>query len=398
MVSLTKKKIYLSNNIFLYLAYLSLALISGYGAALSFDVPFPAILIFILFLSIYMLLNVDKIRYIGCIPYLLAIRLGLFTLNAFILKMDTEILLEQIVTTFLSIVIFICFYNFGSKNNKEIKFTLLIFSLITSVQICVGLIGKLNVGKGTIVAGIGESNYAATFLLLCISYLLFSKVNKLEAIIVVFDIFVLLLTQSFGAYIALLIVFCIYLKKCVNWKKHNLRRIALLVLFTLAIIIVIALKTNVGQQVTRKLSEKIGFLLQGNFKGFGASRLEVYKCSWNNFTNHFLLGSIENPTIVKYGSLSVYTPSERSHNFILESLVLYGLLGTILNCIVLYIIVTRGKIMVKKYPNKFPLAVAVFIAFVHGLVEPNLFTMHFELFFWLLVGALLSGQNRKATN
>ena len=153
--------------------------------------------------------------------------------------------------------------------------------------------------------------------------------------------------------------------------------------------------TDIGSEVYEKLRQKIIFFLEGDWKNFGSSRLELYEFSWDNIKNNFLFGSI-----VNYNSSisSTYRfQFFRTHNVVLESLLLYGLIGTILNLAICIILIK--KVLNRKKSRKiFPYIMTIIAVLIHGMVEPNFFTMHFEPFVWMIFGGLMAVVESKGSN
>lgn len=378
-------------NVFLCLAFLSFAFISSYQSFFSFDVPFPAILIFLFFMACYCLCCTNvKIKFTW-IPLILLLRLIIFCINAVFVRVSMSTVLEQITITLCSVLIFLCGYNFLSQNKKELNAVLTAFSLVTSIQILVSVI-YARFDKAGIVAGIGQSNYAACFLLLCIAYLLFVKTNRFEKIVIILDIVALLATQSFGAYLALFIVLVVFFIKNINWHSRKVRRSVFLILCVCAIGAVIFFNTSFGVGAWNKITEKIFYLLQGNWKNFGSSRGELFAFSWNNIKRNLLFGTIENysPFVSEANPLSRWQ-GFRTHNILLESLLLYGIVGTVLNAVIALYICFYGKIRIKRDKTKYAFVPCFLAVIIHGMVEPSIFSLHFEIFIWLLIGAFLSG-------
>lgn len=385
----------LKKNIFLFIGFASLAIISSYQAPLAFDLPFPGILIFIICILLHCLINNFPTIKIGTVSCLLGLRYFLFFINAICLSVNFEIITEQLVTTFISILIFECFRNLSKNNAAIIKTVLLIFSFITSVQLIVGYVGDFFSDKNDVAAGIGNSNYAATFLLLSVSFLLFINTKWYEKLIILVDVISLALTQSFGAYIAVIVVFVIYLFKKLNWRLLKSWLILFLLIITIAVIFYYFINTSVGSEVYEKLSQKLTFLLMGDWKNFGSSRLELYEFSWNNIKDNFLFGTIVNFD----SSLSeTYTfQNFRTHNVVLESLLLYGFIGTILNLAICVVLI--NKVLKRNKDVKiFPYIISLVAVLIHGMVEPNFFTMHFEPFVWMIIGGLMSEVEKKSKN
>lgn len=372
--------------VFLILSFISLTVITPYGSVLSFDVPFPGIIITFILLLCYFIVNRDKELKCNVIISLLALRAVLFAINA-ILNVGAGYALEELSISFISIMIFVGVSSFGEEN--DVKYVFTAFSFIISLQLCLGFILKGTANKSVIVAGVGASNYAASFLLVCIAYLLFNPGKILSKLTVVFDVIMLIMTLSFGAYMALAVILLIYAVKRFDWRKKSTVIIALLSLTVTVAVLACLLNLNIGSPIYEKIQSKLSALLSGNFKSFGSSRIEVYTCSFNNFKKNIFFGPIINPVDIQYDTV-YHFDNERAHNFLLESLVRYGLAGTVINAAMLILIIKKYiRLKGTKYKK---IADAVFIAFiaalVHGLVEPNFFSKDFEFVIWLLLGTM----------
>lgn len=88
--------------------------------------------------------------------------------------------------------------------------------------------------------------------------------------------------------------------------------------------------------------------------------------------------------LIALAYLSLAWQGFRTHNFALESLLLYGIVGSILNLFILYFLIRSFRCK-----KNLPYLMAFLGALVHGLFEPNFFTLHFELFLWLMIGISL---------
>lgn len=271
-----------------------------------------------------------------------------------------------------------------------------LFSLITTIQLVVGIFiyGK---DKGTISAGIGMSNYAATFCLFAFTYFLFQKRSKITVFIIIISLIGLLSTQSFGAYMALLVIVILRLKTYYNW--HRFSSWLYLGCFILLIIVMafIFYQTDFGKPIIDKITIKTKFFFEGKYEAAFSSRFSLYNFTINNIGRNLLFGNIYNfnPAIVQ-GDLLYKWQYFRTHNFVLESLLLYGVIGSIFNFIILLYIFKVGIKRCKQYPLKRCILFAIIAVLIHGLVEPNFFTMHFEIMFWAIIGNLLSkNQTRK---
>lgn len=389
-------KITFKKNIFAYtifiLSFLVFVFFSSYDSFGVMDLPFPVIILFIaLQLVSFFSLNLKfKFKIPNALVSLLCLRAIIFFLGAIINKIDLNSLLYEMAFTLLCIYLVSFTYSFTSESKKEITFVLALFGIITTCQILINILLK-GFNKANIVSGIGMSNYAATFILLSFCYFLFYSKKWYMHILTFICLIGVLLTQSFGAYVAVVIMIIIRLFKKYKWNEPNIWILFLVICFLGSIFLLICSKTEIGASIVNKITEKMTLLFEGNFEALGSSRLELYKFTFDNFINNWMFGSINNfnPDL----PLNYAYQNSRAHNFILESLIYYGLFGSFVNlaiCIYLINFIRKNKLLKTKLN---PLIYTIIGALIHGFVEPNFFTMHFEIFFWVLVGSIVSGNN-----
>ena len=370
------------SEFFMAVAYFSLAIVSSYDSFLTFDTSFPSSIIFIVLLltGIVCAGLIGNISFnLHPIVFLLLLRCLLYLINAILLNIDKEKKLEQLFITLSSILIFEISYS----KELSIKNILKPFLLMTDIQIFYSFISSnFSFSKTVIVAGIGDSNYIATFILLCVSYMLFSRTNLVENLLIIISIVALLLTQSFACYLALIFMLFIWITKKINLKSLS-SVIKAIVCAIIAIgFVILFLSSKYGVPIVSKVKSKLDFLLEGNINAFSSSRIELYKYSISNIKRNIIFGTIDNFSIDK---LETYRYAHaRTHNFILESLLQYGIVGSLLNLIILYYIFKSFKIR-----ETFACKMAFIAVLIHGFFEPNFFTLHFELFIWLIIGSSL---------
>ncbi len=362
------------------LAYLSLAVVSSFPAFLTFDVSFPAVLFFVLFLCAGALVGLDRRNLrVHIVLLALFLRLLLFCLNACFLKVKFETVFEEIAVTFLAALVFLTAYN------KEIKIKAVLtpFILLTDLQVFYAFAASgFSPGKTLIVAGIGKSNYIASFLLLFICIFLFSKKNFFDILLIGLSVVAFLLTQSFAGYLALGLVLILWLLVSVKWRSRRSVLIFLAVLLIVSLLVAFFLTTKFGQPTFEKIQQKLAYLAEGNITAFSSYRDAVARFSLGNIRRNPILGPILNidpsrPEKYRWQGF-------RTHNFALESLLLYGIVGSILNLFILYFLIRSFRCK-----KNLPYLMTFLGALVHGLFEPNFFTLHFELFLWLMIGISL---------
>ena len=379
-------------NLFFIISFLVFVFFSSYDSFGAVDLPIPVITLFILFQAIsFFSFN---LKYEFKIPTTLVSLLGLraliFTIGGFFNKIDILTILYEISFTFLCIYLVSFTYSFSSKSKIEITIMLALFSTFTTFQILINIL--LNgFAKAVIASGIGMSNYAATFILISFCYFLFYSKKWYLYLITFICLLGILLTQSFGAYIATAVMIIIRLFKKYKFSDPDIWIILIIIIVFGIIFLVILSKTELGAPIVNKILEKINLLLNGNFHAFGSSRIELYKFTFNNFYDNWLFGNINNfdPDL----PLNYRFQNSRAHNFILESLIYYGILGSLVNlALAIYIIkfIRKKKLL---NSNSSPIIYAFIGTLIHGFVEPNFFTMHFEIFFWVLVGCIVSNNH-----
>lgn len=392
--------------ILLYIAYFSLAIFSDYNSPLTiylYDfynaIPFIALLIgFIVWLLIDLRKDLKEVK-IPWIVFLLLARIVLYVTNAWIhFGWNINLFLTELLMTGISAVVFLYAYNFVSDSREEIKHICSVFISITSLQLFIVFLQHgFDVDKNLIIAGIGGSNYAATFLLICVTYMLFVDTKLWEKAIIALGIVNLLLTQSFGAYLAFAVVVVFALCIKLNWKEKKTWYYVGGGCLALLIVAGVFFLTSPGEAVYHKIVQKLGYLLEGDFNSFGSSRLSLYQYSWYNIKKNIWFGTIDNyadPSV--FGEAFDRFAHGRTHNFFLESMLMYGIVGTLLNACILGLIVYSAYKNFKK-PEYVGCSLVILAAFVHGFVEPNLLTLRFGWFLWLFIGVLLSADKSKAT-
>lgn len=380
------KKIFNGSEILLAIAYLSLAIISSYSSFFAFDVSFPGILVFIICVSAAAIYGLDEIQdfRLPFVGLLLLLRLFLFTVNTLFIAVERETLFEQVVTTFCAILILaIC-----ENQELSVKNTLTPFLILTDIQLFYSVASKgFNLGKAEITAGIGNSNYAATFLLLCVAYLFFTDKEIFDKIVLCVSVVALLITQSFACYFALVVIIAVWAFEKIDWKSSASLKKAGIIALAGIFCIVCFFASKIGRPVYQLICTKMEYLFQGNLKNFSSSRTELYAFSFSNIKKHILFGAINNVDTAH--ALNCRFQGYRTHNFVLESLLLYGIVGSLINAAILYIFFKecKGK-------KKHALLMSFIAVLVHGLFEPNFFTMHFEVVIWLIIGCGLRTEKK----
>ncbi len=374
------------------MAYLSFAFVSSYDAFAAVDLPIPGLVVFIALLALAMFLLIrDKSLSVPLVPsFLIMLRTVLFAFSVALNDIAITEWLYEFGLTLLCIVLMSIMYSYRSVNFIELRIMLGVFAIITSLQIIVSILLG-NAAKGAITSGIGDSNYAATFLVMIFAFFLFSAKKWYEWGIAIISLASVFATQSFGAMVAVVLIVCWKIYKSLNWKRLK----AWMVLFTIILCIIagyyIVGMTEFGKPIIEKIQDKIALFLEGNWEHLGSSRLSLYEFSWNNIKEHILFGSVNNysSSILETDPLFRWQ-NMRTHNLVFESLIKFGLVGTAINVVLITYLIRIYRKNGKNNIYKRAIFIALVGGVIHGLVEPNFFTMHFELFVWTMIGAFLS--------
>ena len=108
-----------------------------------------------------------------------------------------------------------------------------------------------------------------------------------------------------------------------------------------------------------------------------ANRLQVYREAFEVFLNNPIFGR----SAFEY---SVYDVT-KCHNFILESLVQTGIIGTIVYLISLGLVINKIK-SIEDQRTKKSLMSFIVLWLLQGLLEPNLFGLMSDFYFWIILG------------
>lgn len=268
-------------------------------------------------------------------------------------------------------------YNYRG-NLKDISVLLIIFSIIIGIQIIVTLmVNKISVFdpalKWYMVTPAGNTNFLGT-ILLPIFILIDVLIDKKKVPFYLYEIFMIFCMIGTGSR-SVIIFLCIYfvLKYVLSLRKkafsiNSIIKRIIILLILVFIIILLFQKFNEG--IVYRLS-KFGE------NTFTSNRIQVYSAGLKVFMQHVLLGR-------SAYAYQVYDAST-AHNFILESLIQTGIIGTI---IYLYMLHSSIRKIWHVHNEKIRNGILCFLfaIMIHGLVEPNLFTGVCEIYFWVIVG------------
>lgn len=327
----------------------------------------------------------------GIIPIILGVRIVYSLINLMGKGIGVDLFIGQEKVTFGAILVFLYAYNFIGRDKSEIRIVIALTSLMTSMQI---IFTAMTSGgdKNYVGSAIGMSNYAATVLLICTIYYCFIKKTPVEIALFALGIVAFLITQSFGGYIAFFVLLIYLAVTKVNWKSKITYIVISACVVCLPLIVLFSLKTGIGASFVNKILDKFAYLFTGNLNAFGSSRLELYGFSIKNIMKEPIFGIFIN---VDYTLPIDYRfQGFRTHNFVLESLLLYGIVGTLLNGFLLYYIFKKAGKNPLKNPVKKICFFVIILGLVHGFVEPNLFTFNYETFFWTAVGLFIRNEDK----
>ena len=169
------------------LAYLSLTLFSPNSASwITIHTPFDGVAIFApLFVGGFLLLLKDMKFTTPAFLVLPLVRLSIFALSGMIGEVGADNLLVQMSMTLLGMTVFLFFFNY--KNGRDLfRRMLTVFAFAVSLQLIVCVLAQWSeFDKNNVLAGVGGSNYAATFLLIAVTFLLFASTNRVEIAVLI---------------------------------------------------------------------------------------------------------------------------------------------------------------------------------------------------------------------
>jgi O-antigen ligase len=293
------------------------------------------------------------------------------------------------------------YYVFYNKplDVKESEFSLLIsiYLFTLSLQtIGVYLLNYINmsiVSKSLVEIPIGRSNLIATHLLICIVYLYSSKYKSiLMKVSLILGFLSLIMTFSFGALISL--VSLIAIKNILINKRANIKQVMSLLILVIVIIYYIFMyyprniyyDNGVFSNINRNIWIKINYFMDGNYERLFSDRFILYQESWSKFIDSPLLGNFDG---LQFRGRDNY----RAHNLFLEAFSSYGVLGFILLVFPLCRVLKKIMFNIRKRqgnPILLPSFLALSAGVIHGLVEPNFYSLEYEFIWWSIAGFAIS--------
>ncbi|MEC1719110.1 O-antigen ligase family protein [Schinkia azotoformans] len=383
---------------------LTMLLISDIKFIFAIAIPqFPALNtilpVFILFFCVLLLYR--KSWKIDWITLSLFMRLGFAIATMLFVSYSFYDSLKAVFVFTAAILTYYLFFNsiISKKTfSNLIAFFLLILSIQTIGSYIMNYANYSVLSKSLIQIPIGRSNYIATLALVCVIFLFFIKgKNSFQKIALLMGMATLFLTFSFGAMVSLIAVIIF---SVVGQRGSKIKKVLVMFLLSLILVYLIfiyfpnysSVSEGVISTINKNISMKITYFLDGNYERLFSDRFILYEESWNNFLSNPIFGGFNG---LDFRGRSIYKP----HNLFLEALSSYGILGFISLLIPLLILYIRISFSLKSYQSNVVRAcsLALLGGVIHGLVEPNFFTLAFEFLWWAMAGFAMSyiGQLKK---
>ena len=304
----------------------------------------------------------------------LAFRSIIFLLSSFLLiitnAIDTNFQVGILMTYFVCCIA----YLFGKYIDKKFISAILFGCLIVILlQLIITYIGRglsfNNIAelKWWMRIPIGQTNTIGCFVIGMMIYICSSDIKKIFRIIAYIISFVCIIFTGSRSGLIILGLYTIYrfIKYLYKNKNKMIMRSLIIVLSGVFLGLIFLLFNN-------------NLLDRFNLDSMTSARIQVYAEGLKLFFQYPLTG-------VTAFSFHIYD-AVKAHNWILESLIESGLIGSVFYFYAIYLAIK----IIKKYNKKY--LPFIFFYLLHGLVEPNLFTVSFDLFFWFLVGTLSIGE------
>lgn len=270
--------------------------------------------------------------------------------------------------------------NYSGKIDYIIK-ALIFASVILGVQIIAVLaLRKISVFdtqeiKYFMRLPMGQTNALGAFIV--ITYIVVDTfyANIHKKIKYIYFLFLLICLCATGTRSGILVLFLYYFYKFIKFIKNGekldrtkLNRISLL--FVIFCIVAIFVTIKYGNKVVAMINR---FTLEG----MSSARFKVYA---------EVIEYIKQYPIFGRSAYYYYAfDAVKAHNFVLESLIQTGIIGTVLYLLLLKKVYSAvSRIKDKKIKKTFKIFIIFYL--IHGLVEPNLFSVTLDTFFWLFAG------------
>ena len=231
--------------------------------------------------------------------------------------------------------------------------------------------------KWYMVIPLGRSNYISCILLPIYVMINFYLVEKNKILLsLIYSIYIFLCVLGTGSKwgILLFIIFCV-ITNIKYFKKIILRKNGVYLFVLIALILFIPFVFNDCVSFIEEIIDK--FTSNNIFY----NRIQVYKGAIDLIFDNFLFGR----SAYYY---FIYDAS-KAHNFILESLIQTGFIGTIIY-IIIFVIAIRKVVSIENRIQRNCFLLFIISYLIQGLAEPNLFGATSDAFFWFIVGFAVS--------
>lgn len=357
----------------------------------------------ILFLTLGLFFVLRENVRIDTITTLLIFRLVFATITILLNTDNLYNAVRSVSILYVALFSYLYFFNRSKFISNKLFTSLIAFYLfILSCQIIiVSFIAFTQFSileKNFIILPIGKSNYIATHLLVTVIFLFIVKNKTLfHKVTLLLGLVSLVLTFSFGALTALVSIILFYYLFFYSGSKVGKWSIIVLAFSLLyyAVFDFILKSDTFGDTLITPILDylfsKIRYLQDSNYARASSDRIYVFTKSWELFVQNPLFGSFHGITFRDSTNM-------KAHNLFLEALSSYGILGFITIVLPFIFIFYKLFTSIKTHANN-SLTKASFLALlagvIHGLVEPNFFSLQFEFIWWAIAGYAVSRRSLK---
>lgn len=216
----------------------------------------------------------------------------------------------------------------------------------------------------------GQTNYLALYLIV---FMVLTNVffrGKRRKLLIAYNVIIVLAIILTNSRSALIVLAFYYLIEAILFlRRFKIQRWHLITLAGLVV--------AVGLVAVIFWDTVYSFISRFTFASLAENRLKVYKDVYALIVEHPWLGR----SAFSYKAFDAV----RAHNFILESLVQTGIIGTLIY-LALIIIVLLRLLKIRQAQARHTLLAFYALTFLHGLVEPNLFSPWSDTLVWFLFG------------
>lgn len=216
----------------------------------------------------------------------------------------------------------------------------------------------------------GQTNYLALYLIV---FMVLTNVffrSKRKKLVIAYNIVIVAAVVFTNSRSALIVLGVYYLIELILFIKHH--KLKLWHILSFAGVIVIG-----GVVVAVRWDVFYPFISRFSFEALAGNRIKVYK--------DVLVLIAQNPWLGRSAFAYKAFDAVRAHNFILEAIVQTGIIGTILY-IGLMVVVLLQLLKIRYARARYALLAFYALTFLHGLVEPNLFSPWSDTLVWFLFG------------